>query len=77
MNDLIYFAMGGLTRLGVTGKQAIELFEMVHKANMRKVTGNKVRGSDLDATKPDSWEGPEDQIKRIMEKQDDSKGRKA
>ena len=66
--DLIYFAMGGLTRLGVTADEAEAVFYAVHEKNMLKKAGSKGRGSELDATKPESWEGPEAEIKRILEK---------
>lgn len=64
--DLIYFAMGGLTRLGVSADKSLDIFKTIHAKNMAKHKGNKGRGSDLDAVKPDSWEGPEDSIKKIL-----------
>ena len=64
--DLIYFAMGGLTRLGVEPDKALDIFKSVHEANMLKFKGNKGRGSDLDAVKDKSWVGPEAKIKKIL-----------
>ena len=70
--DLIYFAMGGLTRLGVTAEQSDEIFKCIHERNMLKKSGNKDRGSDLDATKPADWDGPEEQITKIMKGETDA-----
>lgn len=66
--DLIYFAMGGLVRLGIKPEQALDIFYSVHFKNMLKHGGNKGRGSDLDAVKPEGWQGPEEVIKSILEK---------
>ena len=64
--DLMYFAMGGLTRLGITHDQSLKCFEAVHAANMSKVRGDKGRGSIADAIKPALWRGPEAAIKQIL-----------
>lgn len=64
--DLIYFAMGGLTRLGLDSEQSNQIFQIVHDANMAKKRGNKGRGSDMDAVKPESWESPEAKIADIL-----------
>jgi hypothetical protein len=57
--DLIYFAYGRLYEMGVTYDQFCDCWEAVHEANMKKVLGNKGRGSDQDAIKPEGWESPE------------------
>jgi predicted HAD superfamily Cof-like phosphohydrolase len=67
--DLIYFAAGGLTRMGVTHKQAQDIFDIIHTANMKKAGGVKKGRSvefELDAHKPEGWLPPEDQMKKIL-----------
>lgn len=61
--DLIYFALGFAYRLGLPYDQ---VFEIVHKANMRKVIGMTKRGNTDDAAKPDGWVSPEQQIKELL-----------
>lgn len=67
--DLIYFASGGLTRMGVSHTQSEKIFDQVHSANMRKKggakEGRKVQ-SDLDAYKPKDWKSPEEAIASIL-----------
>jgi predicted HAD superfamily Cof-like phosphohydrolase len=67
--DLIYFAVGGLTRMGVTHEQAQQIFDIIHNANMKKAGGVKKGRSvefELDAHKPKGWISPEEQIKKIL-----------
>ena len=50
--DSIYFAMGGMTRLGIRAEVSKEIFEAVHEANMKKERGVKAEREvklDLDA----------------------------
>lgn len=66
--DLIYFAAGGLTRLGLTVEQQEKCFDIVHNANMYKTKGRKQREvqHDLDAVKSEDWEAPEGKIEKIL-----------
>ena len=67
--DLIYFACGGLTRMGLSHEQSSHIFKIVHDANMRKAKGKKkgrVIESDLDAIKPDDWEPPEKSMQEYL-----------
>ena len=71
--DIIYFAMGGFTRMGISSKKASRIFNAVHCANMAKVAGKKesraVEGV-TDAAKPVTWVGPEETIKQIIDGDD-------
>jgi predicted HAD superfamily Cof-like phosphohydrolase len=67
--DLIYFAAGGLTRMGISCAQAQSIFQAVHNCNMQKARGKKEGRAvefDLDASKPIGWVPPEAQIKSIL-----------
>lgn len=67
--DLIYFAAGGLTRLGFPAEASMVMFQAVHKANMAKKKGIKeTRGHELDAVKPEGWVAPEGSIADIIKK---------
>jgi len=75
--DAIYFAAGGLTRMGIPAEIAELMFDVVHKANMQKQRGLKVERKteiDLDAVKPNDWISPEGSIRRIIQ---DASRRKA
>ena len=61
--DLLYFGYGRLYEMGVSYDQFCDCWEAVHGANMKKVLGNKGRGSDIDAVKPEGWESPEKNFK--------------
>lgn len=69
--DLIYFAIGGLCRLGLTKDQAKEAFKAVHRVNVMKKAGVKPsrpqNGSVADAVKPDDLPDPLVKIRRILE----------
>jgi predicted HAD superfamily Cof-like phosphohydrolase len=67
--DLMYFAIGGLVRLGLQPEQMEKCFDVVHSCNMNKTKGRKAREvtSDLDAVKSVDWEGPERRINSILE----------
>jgi phosphoribosyl-ATP pyrophosphohydrolase len=57
--DLIYFALGRLTEMGVPA-QAV--FDEVHRANMSKTRGTKSTREGWgghDAVKPEGWKGPD------------------
>lgn len=68
--DLIYFAMGGLYKMGVTGDAAIEIFTAIHHANMEKKRGVVARRDTgaPDAIKPEGWMSPEERISAILDK---------
>ena len=68
--DLIYFAAGGLTRMGIPSKLSKKIFAAVHDANMTKKNGIKAERSishELDAVKPEGWIGPEERIIKLIE----------
>jgi len=59
MVDLIYFAFGRLTEMGVAPFAA---FDLVHEANMAKEPGEKdsrAGSGQPDAIKPDDWDEPD------------------
>lgn len=66
--DSIYFAIGGLYRHGLTEAEILEIFSIVHEANMAKHPGTKNREvkHHLDAVKPKGWVSPEDQIQQVL-----------
>ena len=68
--DTVYFALGGLARLGLPTDAVEEIFDAVHMANMAKECGRKVRDieSDHDAIKPKDWQSPEEDIRNILSK---------
>lgn len=68
--DEIYFAMGGLYKMGFTNEMAVEIFTAIHEANMEKKLG-KVAHRDTgapDAVKPNGWIPPEERIAKILDK---------
>lgn len=68
--DLTYFALGGLCRMGIPSSLQSRIFEVVHQANMTKVAGKKAAREnphDLDAIKPEDWEGPEVKIAELLD----------
>lgn len=60
--DLIYGAMGTFKKMGLNRAQVRMVFQFVHEANMTKKKGDKGRGSDEDAVKPEDFVPPEDKI---------------
>ena len=66
--DLMYFTIGGFTRMGLSPGLVDEMFNVVHQSNMAKARGPKAgRVTDLpDATKPEGWIPPEDRLKEIL-----------
>lgn len=69
--DLIYFAIGGLYRLGLDEMLIAECFGTVHQANLQKKLGVKPTrpqdGSVADAVKPEGFEDPVGRIRAILE----------
>jgi predicted HAD superfamily Cof-like phosphohydrolase len=69
--DLIYFAAGGFTRMGVPSHVTEKIFTAVHDANMTKKKGKKDRENgchELDAVKPLDWVSPEERIMIILDR---------
>ena len=67
--DSIIFAVGGLSRLGLTSVEAYQCFSAVMAANFEKKAGSKagrVVEGVADAVKPTGWVGPEERIKSIL-----------
>ena len=59
--DLIYFASGALTRMGINAQVSMDIFLAVHECNMKKAKGKnaaRIATHDLDAVKSDEWKGP-------------------
>jgi predicted HAD superfamily Cof-like phosphohydrolase len=67
--DLIYFALGGLYKKGLSAKQIEHVFGLVHDANMTKGIGKvakrNVEGA-IDAVKPMDFQGPELSIREYL-----------
>lgn len=68
--DLIYFAVGGLHRMGLTEAQINTCFSAVHEANLTKRKGVKATrpqdGSVADAVKSDEFQDPKIKIRAIL-----------
>jgi len=65
--DLMYFTIGTFTLMGVEPES---IFDIVHAANMGKVTDGKVsRNEQGKILKPDGWEAPEPKIVAEIERQ--------
>lgn len=66
--DSVYFAIGGLYRMGLTPTQVRDCIFAVHLANMEKKKGVNARrdyGVE-DAVKPEAWVPPEERIAEIL-----------
>lgn len=57
--DLIYFALGSLVEMGVDSET---LFDIVHRANMRKLANRATVRADGKIQKPADWVSPESEI---------------
>lgn len=66
IGDLIYGAMGTFKKMGLTREQVRQAFAAIHAANMTKKRGNRGRGSDEDAVKPEGFVPPEEVIATIL-----------
>lgn len=66
--DSIYFAVGGLKKMGLSRAQAYACMMAVHQANMNKKRGGKAtRGNfEEDAVRTEDYVPPEAAIKRII-----------
>lgn len=66
--DLMYFAVGGLWKHGLTHEQIVKSMRAVHEANMQKRKGKvaKRHTGAADAVKPENWVAPEELIRKIL-----------
>lgn len=67
--DSVYFALGGLYKMGLTPELADEIFAVVHDANMTKRKGvikSRATGA-ADAVKPENWVPPEERIGDLLD----------
>ena len=66
--DLMYFAVGGLWKLGLSHEQMVQCMKAVHAANMLKRKGKvaKRHTGAADAVKPEDWVAPEETIRAIL-----------
>lgn len=66
--DVIYFALGTLVEMGVEPSQ---VFAAVHQANMDKIweDGTVKFHEDGKVKKPSQWQGPENQIAKVIDMQ--------
>lgn len=65
--DAAYFILGRVYECGFTESQWDKAFQMVHEANMKKHSGNKGRGSDMDAVKDKDWADPKERIENMLQ----------
>lgn len=66
IGDLIYGAMGTFKKMGLSREHVRLCFAAIHAANMTKKRGDKGRGSDEDAVKPQGFVPPEEAIADIL-----------
>jgi len=68
--DMMYFAVGGLWKMGLSQEQIIGCMRAIHSANMTKmkakVARRHVEGA-VDAGKPADWVGPETRIAEVLD----------
>lgn len=68
--DLIYFAIGGMYRMGMRQDHIEQAFLLVHTANLKKKLGIKETrpqdGSVADAVKSPDWTPPEEKIREML-----------
>lgn len=67
--DGIYFAIGGLYKMGLTADQVHACFMHIHEKNMEKKAGKVARRAvegAADAVKPENFVPPEVEITRIL-----------
>lgn len=62
--DIEYINLGSANTFGIDLK---EIFQEVHKSNMKKFTGDAHKNSDGKWIKPSNWKAPN--IKKILDKQ--------
>ena len=67
--DLMYFAIGGLHRMGLTPDEMAECGRIVHESNMTKKKGvvdRRATGEVGDAVKPAAWVSPETKMREYL-----------
>lgn len=66
--DKVYFAIGGLRRMGLTREQATACMAAIHAKNMTKKRGGLAKrgGFEADAVKPEGFVSPEESIYKIL-----------
>lgn len=66
--DKVYFAIGGLRRMGLTREQATACMAAIHEKNMTKKRGGLAKrgGFEADAVKPEDFVPPEVAIYAIL-----------
>lgn len=64
--DLLYYVYGRFYEINCKDYEFQCLWSSIQKANMSKVKGNKGRGSDEDAVKPEGWQSPEYTLIELM-----------
>jgi predicted HAD superfamily Cof-like phosphohydrolase len=66
--DSIYFAVGALYKMGLTGLQIEAAFDVVHECNMKKHLGRVAKRDNPlgDAVKPEGWVGPEEGLAGVL-----------
>lgn len=72
VTDLLFFATGFYSRMGIKPDVAREIFDAVSACNMNKIKGRKierVNQHENDAIKPKGWTGPEEQIMIILDRE--------
>lgn len=70
LNDLVYFAIGGLYKMGIKESLARDIFSAIHTANMTKKKGvvpKRGDGTAADAIKPADWVSPEVRISKLID----------
>jgi predicted HAD superfamily Cof-like phosphohydrolase len=67
--DLMYFAVGGLYKMGMTSKQIAKCAKIIHNCNMQKKKGVVARrqtDGSVDAAKPSKWKSPEELLAKAL-----------
>lgn len=65
--DLEYVIHGTALMMGIDDEMWLSGQIAVHKANMQKVLG-ETKDHKMGVTKPEGWVGPEETLKKILEK---------
>ena len=63
--DIIYFSIGSLHKLGLRPDQIVDGLQLVHNKNLEKSIGKDSEGKAL---KPQSFEGPEEGLQKILDR---------
>ena len=69
--DITYYLLGTFVECGL---KADELFNIVHEANMKKLsTGEVIKENDLRVCKPKDWNHPSEEIKKVIDRLNEEK----